>query len=415
MKQGKTLSPRASRTRAPESPTNGLRLRAVGQATVIAIALIGWLPATLEKPEARGSQIPGSSDAPPRKATPKPTAKPAVKPTPVPTPLPTPRPARPASAPAPTPTPRPKPRPTPRSEPAPLPSLPPSRWPELKTCEFETEKVDANGLATKRRGQARYFTEELSNDVRLEMVAIPEGTFRMGSPESEKHRSLNEGPLLPEVKVPSFFMSRFEVTQAQWRVVSRWEQEKLYLNPIPSSSRGDHRPVEGVLWAEAMEFCARLSRRTGLPYRLPSEAEWEYACRAGTTTPFAFGETITLNQANFGNRQGTTPVGYFRVANAFGLYDMHGNVWEWCLDAYHPSYRGAPTDGSAWEWRLDAAARVKRGGSWIDPDHDSRSARRAPWEVPNFKGATHGFRVVMSDARSPRSRTTKTLVQYRER
>jgi len=249
------------------------------------------------------------------------------------------------------------------------------------------------------------------------MVAIREGTFRMGSPENEKHRLPNEGPALPEVKVPAFFMSRFEVTQAQWRVVSRWEQEKLYLNPIPSSSRGDHRPVEGVLWTEAMEFCARLSRRTGRSYRLPSEAEWEYACRAGTTTPFAFGEAITSKLANFGNHpggsgliaeypNGTTPVGYFRIANAFGLYDMHGNVWEWCLDAYHPSYRGAPTDGSAWEWRLNDAARVKRGGSWSDPVHDSRSARRAQWEVPNFKGATHGFRVVMSDARSPRSRTT---------
>jgi formylglycine-generating enzyme required for sulfatase activity len=238
----------------------------------------------------------------------------------------------------------------------------------------------------------------------------------MGSPESEKHRSLDEGPLLPEVNVPSFFMSRFEVTQAQWRVVARWPQEKLYLNPIPSSSRGDHRPVEGVLWAEAVEFCARLSRRTGRHYRLPSEAEWEYACRAGTTTPFAFGETITSKLANVGNYpggsgllaehpNGTTPVGYFGVANAFGLYDMHGNVWEWLLDAYHASYRGAPVDGSDWDSHVDAS-RVMRGGSWSNPEQDSRSARRARWEVPNFKGVTHGFRVVMSDARSPRSRTT---------
>jgi serine/threonine protein kinase len=201
----------------------------------------------------------------------------------------------------------------------------------------------------------------------------------------------------------------------KWRVVARWPQEKLYLAPAPSSSRGDHRPVEGVLWAEAMEFCARLSRHTGRPYRLPSEAEWEYACRAGTTTPFAFGETITSKLANTGNYpggsdllaeypNGTTPVGYFGVANAFGLYYMHGNVWEWLLDAYHASYRGAPTDGSAWEWRLDAI-RVKRGGSWGNPEQDSRSARRGKWDAPDFRSATHGFRVVMSDARSPRSRT----------
>jgi formylglycine-generating enzyme required for sulfatase activity len=246
------------------------------------------------------------------------------------------------------------------------------------------------------------------------MVAVPGGSFRLGSPESEKQRSPNEGPLLPAVKVPSFFMSRFEVTQAQWRVVARWPPERLYLNPLLSSSRGDHRPVEGVLWTEAMEFCARLSRRTGRAYRLPSEAEWEYACRAGTTTPFAFGETITSKLANIGNYpggsgllaeypNGTTPVGYFGVANAFGLYDMHGNVWEWLLDAYHASYRGAPTDGSAWDSHEDYS-RVMRGGSWGDAVHDSRSARRGKWDAPDFRGATHGFRVVMSDARSARSR-----------
>jgi len=377
------------------------------QSKVAAIVLIVMLLASLGKLAAPARQAPGGSKRP--------------RPTPAPAPTPTPRlrTAVPVAVLTPTPTPafisRPKPRPTPR--PAPMPSLSPSPWPVLKGCEFETAKVDAGGQVTeRRRGQAQYFTEELGDGVRLEMVAIPRGSFPMGSPESEKHRLPNEGPLLSEVTVPSFYMSRFEVTQAQWRVVARWSKVKLDLHPTPSAFSGDHRPVECVLWAEAMEFCARLSRHTGRSYRLPSEAEWEYACRAGTTTPFAFGEAITSKSVNFGNYpggsgliaeypNGTTPVGYFGVANAFGLYDMHGNVWEWCLDAYHASYRGAPTDGSAWDSQVDAN-RVRRGGSWGNPDRDSRSARRSQWDVPDLKAAIHGFRVLMSDARPSRSRTT---------
>ncbi len=158
-----------------------------------------------------------------------------------------------------------------------------------------------------------------------------------------------------------------------------------------------------------MKFCARLSRKTGHHYRLPSEAEWEYACRAGTTTPFHFGETITSDLANYdGNstyasgpkgvyRRETTPVGSF-PPNAFGLYDMHGNVYEWCADAWHDNYEGAPSDGSAWESGKNDSERMLRGGSWNFDAVHCRSAYRigvspGDWDYLN------GLRVVVSSSR----------------
>ena len=151
------------------------------------------------------------------------------------------------------------------------------------------------------------------------------------------------------------------------------------LKADPSRFKGDNRPVEQVTWFDAVEFCQRLSQYTKRNYRLPSEAEWEYACRAGTTTPFHFGETITSELANYNaestygdapkgeSRGETTEVGSFGVANGFGLYDMHGNVYEWCADQYHDNYEGAPTDGSAWIEEIndnDNHSRLLRGGSW---------------------------------------------------
>ncbi len=181
----------------------------------------------------------------------------------------------------------------------------------------------------------------------------------MGSPAHEAESSNDESPQ-HEVTVPPFFMGKYPITQAQWRVVATLPQINHELDPDPSRFKEDDRPVEKISWYESVEFCDRLSKHTKQHYRLPSEAEWEYACRAGTTTPFHFGETITPELANYkGNytyasapegeyREETTQVGSFNLANRFGLYDMHGNVWEWCADHWQGGYEGSPTDGSAW-------------------------------------------------------------------
>ncbi|HWQ33392.1 MAG TPA: formylglycine-generating enzyme family protein, partial [Blastocatellia bacterium] len=233
-----------------------------------------------------------------------------VKPTPTPAPKPAPRPTpvirRPAPVikPAPTPTPRPTPTPTPTPTPRPTPAPTPTSL--LRTVSFETVNLNNYGrVVTRDTRQARYYVEDLGNGVTLEMVEVPGGTFTMGSPASETDRDNNEGPQ-HRVTVPAFFMGRFEVTQAQWRAV---------MGGDPSYFKGDKLPVESVSWNEAKEFCARLKEKTGRAYRLPSEAEWEYAARAGTTTPFAFGETITPEIVNYdGNYPyASAPKGEYRV------------------------------------------------------------------------------------------------------
>ena len=226
------------------------------------------------------------------------------------------------------------------------------------------------------------------------MVAIPSGKFLMGAPETEAESYDVEKPQ-HSVSVKSFFIGKYPVTQAQWRAVATLSQVNRDLNPDPAHFKGENRPVEQVSWDDAVEFCARLSRLTQREYRLPSEAEWEYACRAGTTNPFHFGETITtdlvnyrgtdriyigLIKTNYTYRRQTTEVGSFGVANAFGLYDMHGNVWEWCADIWHSNYEGAPTDGSAWQDKgnddNENQNRLLRGGSWYNTPRDCRSAFR---------------------------------------
>jgi formylglycine-generating enzyme required for sulfatase activity len=205
-------------------------------------------------------------------------------------------------------------------------------------------------------------------------------------------------------------MGKYQVTQAQWRFVAQLPQVNRELEQDPSHFKGDNRPVESVSWEDAVEFCLRLSEHTKRQYRLPSEAEWEYACRAGTTTPFHFGETITSDLANYNGeysygqgpkgvyKQETTKVGSFGVANNFGLYDMHGNVWEWCQDHWHSNYEGAPTDGSAWlSNKEDSNRKLLRGGSWnVDPGNCRSAFRYYSYLVSNLNDI--GFRVVCSGA-----------------
>jgi formylglycine-generating enzyme required for sulfatase activity len=247
----------------------------------------------------------------------------------------------------------------------------------------------------------RPYTCDLGGGVKLDMVYIPPGKFAMGAPAHEEGSSAAEKPQ-HIVTVTSFYLSKYLVTQEQYAAI---------MGKNPAYRPGPNLPVERVSWRDAQEFCRRLSTKTGQTYRLPSEAEWEYACRSGTTTAFYWGNTIETNLANYRSRSAkidplvdqpkqqkglaenlierTTPVGKF-PANGFGLYDMHGNVWEWCTDTWHENYTGAPTDGSAWVEESDK--RVLRGGSWDNYVRSCRSALRFKWSAVNSNYYI-GFRV----------------------
>ena len=272
---------------------------------------------------------------------------------------------------------------------------------KLQTFSFPVVTLNGQGQEISRvQKQNKYFVEDLGQGVGLDMVAIPGGSFLMGSPDGEGYS--DEKPQ-HRVTVNPFYMGKYEVTQAQWKAVAAMPQVGRDLNPDPSSFKGAMRPVENVSWDDAVEFCQRLSRYTSRHYRLPSEAEWEYACRAGTTTPFHIGSAISREFVNCKRNLGmaiiglfageTTEVGSYKVANAFGLYDMHGNVWEWCQDVWHGSYEGAPTDGSAWMEGGDQTGRVLRGGSWFFFPAFCRSALR--YRVSrDYLNYSVGFRVV---------------------
>ena len=288
---------------------------------------------------------------------------------------------------------------------------------QLKIFQFQTAQISLTsallGFVKKPEikritKNADYFAQDLGNGVVLEMVAIPGGTFIMGSPENEEDRSSDESPQ-HQVTVPSFFMGKYPVTQKQWRAVAALGKVNIDLESDPSYFKGDNLPVERVSWNDAQEFCARLSRMANKTYRLPTEAEWEYACRGGTTTPFYCGETISTDLANYnGNytygqgqkgqyREKTTEVGIF-PANPFGLYDMCGNVWEWCEDKWHETYINAPIDGTAWT-SLSSELRLLRGGSWVYYPRLCRSAYRLNFS-PDYSNNRNGFRLVVSGART---------------
>ena len=304
-----------------------------------------------------------------------------------------------------------------------------------KEFEFETVSVDSRGkIINRSRKIARQQVENLGNGVILEMVYIPGGTFTMGSPGNEADRSSDEKQ--HQVTVSPFFMGKYPVTQKQWEAV---------MGNNPSHFKGANRPVESVSWDDVQRFIeklnldsARLPVDERLPaagerhpaagerlpaagerhpaagerhpavgersrtYRLPTEAEWEYACRAGTTTPFYFGETITPDLVNYNGeypygsalkgkyRQQTTDVGDF-PPNAFGLYDMHGNVWEWCHDWYGDYASGSVTDPIG---PSSGSSRVARGGSWHYSARYCRSAHRIRYSAVN-RGGNLGFRLVL--------------------
>jgi formylglycine-generating enzyme required for sulfatase activity len=307
----------------------------------------------------------------------------------------------------------------------------------------------------KEKRQTRYYTEDLGDGITLDMIEIPGGEFMMGTDDAEIARLCKEYDVdyfqwespQHKVTVGRFFMGKYPITQSQWKAIAQRTDlrvnENVELKSNPSSFQdpyegidGGKRPVEQVNWDEAVEFCQRLSKLTNRNYRLPSEAQWEYACRAGTKTAFHFGETITTDLANYrgtdeeynkkiypGNygkgpkgiyREQTTPVGYFRVANAFGLYDMHGNVWEWCEDDWHDNYEGAPHDGSAWiqsqnsnsdnqsysqENEDNKPNKVTRGGSWVYRPFVCRCGRRNGLN-PRVSLLNLGFRVVCAPPRT---------------
>jgi formylglycine-generating enzyme required for sulfatase activity len=268
------------------------------------------------------------------------------------------------------------------------------------------------------------FTESLGKGVDLTMVLIPPGKFMMGSLAGEEGHRENESPQHLVTIAQPFFMGQHPITQQQWQAVAKMPKIDRVLKPNPSNFKGSELPVENVSWLDAQEFCARLSIYSKHRYQLPSEAEWEYACRAGTTTPFHFGETIDAEVANYaaedekfgeivysgkygrGNlgiyRKKTTLVGSFGVTNDFGLSDMHGNIWEWCEDDWHDNYENAPADGSAWidSDKNSSGIFVLRGGSWIFNPNFCRSACRVRDDTDDYHGNV-GFRVVYAPARIP--------------
>jgi len=326
-----------------------------------------------------------------------------------------------ARAPAPDPEPEPVPDPKPDPEPDPRPAA--LVWRPFSVPTAQLRQVAGQWRLERRQLQLKSAAEELGEGVSLRLLPIPAGEFLMGSPADEPERSQREGPQLL-VRLEAFLMGQTPITQAQWRAVAEWqpragERWSLQLKASPAYhadpdlfADSDQRPVEQVSWFEAMEFCNRLSQRTGRKYTLPSEAQWEYACRAGTTTPFTFGETISPQLANYDGDYSyangprgvhldqTTSAGRF-PANAWGLQDMHGNVWEWCLDEWQDNYSEAPVDGSAWVDDKDLKSgdnkkmnlRVLRGGSWANMPAKCRSAFRN-LESPRAEWSTFGLRVV---------------------
>ncbi len=300
---------------------------------------------------------------------------------------------------------RPAPVTTPVNAPPPAPSVRMSlTGVPLTAMSFTTANVNAQGQKiNERTAQCWGFVDTLPGGVALEMVELPPGEFMMGSNDGDS----DEKPM-HQVKLKGFAIGKYEVTQGQWKAVMGRLPSNM--SDLSNNLKGDTLPVVSVSWYDAQDFITQLNIKLRLIdttyhlamrgdaiYQLPSEAEWEYAARANTTTPFAFGPTITSEIVNYGGGK-TIPVGSLGVANAWGLFDMHGNVWEWCKDEWYNDYSGAPEDGRAWESssypRLAGGpARVDRGGGWGDSTVYCRSANRNN-EAPDNSASYIGFRLV---------------------
>ncbi|MDX2256849.1 MAG: formylglycine-generating enzyme family protein [Pseudanabaenaceae cyanobacterium bins.39] len=236
------------------------------------------------------------------------------------------------------------------------------------------------------------------------MVLIPEGKFIMGTSYREEGYASERPP--QQVEVSAFYLGKYPVTQRQWQAIAKLPEIGHQLNPDISHFKNEVAPVENISLVDAVEFCKRMRKLTGRKYRLPSEAEWEYACLGGRSSRYHFGADISSDYANYDSRlqhnstasvkyRGqTTPVGIF-PANDFGLYDMHGNVWEWCADPWHDDYQGRPATSAVWEQGGDMQYRVLRGGSWNHDAWECRAANRRKDPFVNWHNY-YGFRLALS-------------------
>ena len=258
-----------------------------------------------------------------------------------------------------------------------------------KSFSYEVIEVNLKGLKiSQQRKYAEYYREKLDEKIYLDMVFISFMSNDLENLSQKQDNEYHQG----NTSIPSFWMSKYPVIQSQWKSVAKLPKIKYELELEPARFKGANLPIEKISWLEAEEFCERISKKTGKKYRLPSEFEWEYACRAGTKTPYHFGETITTEIANYKDRQKNSPeqttlVGSYRVANDFGLFDMHGNVWEWCKDVWDVNQKFRNLSEKS-------CYRVIRGGSWFDDKPNCCSSSRRQAEQEN-KNDTLGFRVVM--------------------
>ncbi len=278
---------------------------------------------------------------------------------------------------------------------------------ELSDVAFRSVVLDGGGRVMERpTGKARVFRESLPGGPSFEMVVVPAGSFRMGLADDDVtfDEFCRPGH---EVTIPAFYLARTEVTRELWRAVAALPRVSRDLPVEPPGPADGSLPVTSVSWADANEFCLRLEKATGRPYRLPTESEWEYACLGGGAGPYATGASIDATYSNVlvepddpesakGPLRGKpTPVGSLGVANRFGLFDMDGNVTEWCADTFHSNYVGAPVDGSAWTTGSSDTKRVLRGGAF-DVHWSDASARKRFGFDPMVRYAICGMRIALS-------------------